>query len=90
MSRDGLSIPCHWRPEVEMCFSEKCLSDSARHEIIRTLVNLLFSRTKKPSKCDCEEVARKLIVKYPFVKDDLGNGYVSLSYVLLFVKLHGV
>ena len=31
----------------------------------------------KPTTSLCDEMARKLILKYPFVKDDLGNGYVS-------------
>lgn len=80
-----LEIPNHWRPEVEECFTEKCLSDRARHEIVRTLVNLLFARVKKPVRSDCAHLARKLIMKHPFVKDDLGNGYVSC--MLLFVVI---
>lgn len=72
-----IQIPNHWRPEVDECLAEKSLSDSARHEIVRTLVNLLFARTTKPTRHDCEHLARKLIMKHPFLKDDLGNGYVS-------------
>ena len=76
-SKSGIDIPDHWRPEVELCLQDKCLSSGARNEIVRTLVNLLFARDTKPSRFQCEELARKLIMKYPFVKDDLGNGYVS-------------
>ncbi len=72
-----LEIPDSWRPEVDQCIDEKCMSDSARQEIIRNLVNLLFTRSKKPTRYECEHFARKLIMKYPFMKDDLGNGYVS-------------
>ena len=73
-----ISIPDHWRPEVEQCIVTKNLTGSVRNEIVRTLVHLLFSKFKKPSRINCEEFARKLILKYPFMKDDLGNGYVSL------------
>ena len=34
-----IEIPSHWRPEVEECLAEKSLSDSARPEMVRTLVN---------------------------------------------------
>lgn len=71
-------IPDHWRPEVEYCIGEKMLSDSARNDIIRTLVSQLFARIgKKPSRAECEDCSRKLILKYPMFKDDMGNGYVS-------------
>jgi hypothetical protein len=69
-----MEVPSHWRPEIEECLLEKCLSDSARNEIVRTLVNLMFARMKKPARQNCEDFARKLIMKYPFL---MGNGYVS-------------
>lgn len=71
------NIPTHWRPEVEYCIEEKCLTESARSDIVRTLVSLLFMKSKKPRKDQCEDLARKLILQYPFARDDLGNGYVS-------------
>lgn len=45
--------------------------------MIRALVHQLFAKSRKPTRSQCEDLARKLILKYPFVKDDLGNGYVS-------------
>ena len=74
---DELIFPTHWRPEVEHCLQEKCLSSSARSDMVRTLVNLLFTKSSKPSRDQCEKLARRIILKYPFAKDDLGNGYVS-------------
>lgn len=76
-ARRDIVIPDHWRPEIESCLKEECLTDSARNEIVRSLVNQLFARASKPSRSQCEEFARKLILKYPFVKDDIGTGYVS-------------
>lgn len=63
--RDPEDIPSHWCPEVDDCIVERSLSDSARCEIIRVLVNQLFARTRKPVRVDCEHHARKLILKYP-------------------------
>lgn len=72
-----MTIPDHWRPEVEQCIADNCFTDSARNEVVRTLVNQLFCRSSKPTRQECEKMARKLILAYPFAKDDLGNGYVS-------------
>ena len=77
-SNEEIVIPNHWRPEVEICLREMSISDSARNMMIRTLVNLLFSRDTKPTRSSCEVLARKLVLKYPFLKDDMGNGYVSV------------
>ncbi len=77
LSHDSVDVPNHWRPEVEECIKTCCLSDSARSEIVRVLVTQLFARSRKPSRVDCEHHARKLILKYPFMKDDMGYGYVS-------------
>ena len=63
---------------MEQYIVTKNLTGSIRNEIVRTLVDLLFSKFKKPSRVNCEEFASELILKYPFMKDDLGNGYVCL------------
>lgn len=79
--RDGeFKIPDHWRPEVEQAIKDRSLNPSVRSVVVRTLVDHLFEMSNKPGTQQCEEVARKLILKYPFFKDDLGNGYVSYLY----------
>ena len=50
-------------------------------------MNQLFARASKPTRFQCEDLARKLILKYPFVKDDMGNGYVSVSQIWLSLSL---
>ena len=82
----GVIIPDHWGPEVESCITAKCLSDNARAEIKRTLVSQLFAKSSTPNRSDCDQIARKLILKYPFMKDNLGNGYVSL--IIIIVRAH--
>ncbi len=62
---------------MEGCIQNKCLDDSARCEIVRTLVCLLFSRYSKPDRSHCGTMARQLILRYPFMKDVSGKGYVS-------------
>ena len=44
-----LCIPDNWCPEVMQCLNDKDLTDSARNEMIRCLVNLLYSISCKPT-----------------------------------------
>ena len=77
-NRDIIIILDHWRPEVEECLRKTKLTPNARQEMVRTVVSQLFARHSRPDKSDCEKVARQMILKYPFTKDDKGSGYVSL------------
>ena len=58
-----------------------------RAEIVRVLVTSLFSRFTKPTRAQSAALARKLILKYPFMKDDLGNGYVSHTTRVILKRL---
>ena len=78
----SITIPDHWRPEVEECLRKKCLTPNARQEIVRTVANQLFAKSQRPTRSDCDQVSRQLILKYPFTKDDLGCGYVSFLVVI--------
>ena len=54
------------------------MDDESRSDVVRTLVTLLVAKYgPKPGRTHCEDLGRQLILKYPFMKDDLGNGYVS-------------
>ena len=45
---------------------------------MRTLVTLTIAKIgPKPTRNQCQQVARKLILQCPFMKDDIGDGYVS-------------
>ena len=65
------------------CIKEKKMNHTARKEIVQTLVTLLIAKFgSNPSKAQCETVARRLILKYPFMRDDIGTGYVSYVYLV--------
>lgn len=76
-------IPEHWHPEVEECIHNQSLEESSWCEIVRTHVSLLFSRLGKPTLEQCGSLAWQLILKHPFMKDDMGNGYVSGNYYMV-------
>ena len=59
-------------------------SRDSKNDIVRTLVSMMMSKVgAKPTRGQCEQVARDLILKYPFMKDDIGDGYVSIVYMQL-------
>ena len=78
----NFEIPMHWRPETMECIEDKKLTNDCRIDIVRTLVTLITAKVgPNPSRSQLQQVARCLILKYPFMKDDLGSGYVSLTCV---------
>ena len=90
-SRNEIKILDHWRPEIEQCIEQQCLTDSARNEMVRALVHQLFAKARKPSRLQCEDLARKLILKYPFVKDGFRKWVCELPYIhnmYVFARIH--
>ena len=76
---EKLLIPNFWRDETQECIEIGVLDDESRSDITRTLVTLLTAKYgPKPGKGNLQELARQLILKHPFVKDDMGSDYVSL------------
>ena len=83
-----VQIPDYWREETQSCLDEGILNETSRGDITRTLVTLLVGKYgPKPGRAHCEDLARQLILKYPFVKDDLGTGYVSNAIYVLKLSL---
>ena len=75
---ESVKIPSKWRDDTLASITEKQLTPAARKEIVQTLVTLVISRFgSNPSTSQFETVARRLILKYPFMRDDIGTGYVS-------------
>ena len=79
---EKILIPDHWRDDTQHCIDEGIMDDESRSDVVRTLVTLLISKHgTKPGRMRLEELGRQLILKYPFMKDDLGTGYVSTKRI---------
>ena len=73
-----IQLPKFWREETQEALDEGILNEAVEGDIVRTLVTLLTAKYgPRPGRMLCEDLARQLILKYPFAKDDLGSGYVS-------------
>ena len=79
-SGSPIEIPSHWRPHTLQCISNKSLNTESRSDIVRSMVQMLTQKVgPRPTQSHCEQTARLLIMKYPFMKDPMGDGYVSDS-----------
>ena len=74
-----VEIPDNWEPDIQKYLHNQSINCKIRHRMIRVLVERMFSKYPKPSRANCEELARNLVAKYPFLKDDYGNRYVSYT-----------
>ena len=80
-SSSGDLVPSHWSAATQKAVNEQKLDAKVRCDIVRTLATLLISRYgPQPRKSDIQRFAQKLILKYPFMRDDIGTGYVSTCY----------
>ena len=77
-------IPQQWQEDTQACINAKVLTQESRGNICRTLVTLVTAKYRpNPGKGKIDDIARKLILKYPFMKDDMGSWYVSRTYMKL-------
>ena len=65
----------------------KKLSNELRIEIVRDLVTQMYACFERIEKSFCTNVAKKLVVKYPFMQDkgEGVSGYVSTTNMIVFV-----
>ncbi len=59
--------------------------DTDRKYMVQTLGTMLMTYIQKPSLNHCRIIAKVLISKYPFLKDDEGDGEVSFSITLIVI-----
>ena len=69
-----------FRHEMEKHLKENILTDTDRKHVIQTMATLLMQHFEKPSLKQCGTVAKDILKKHPFLKDDEGEGEVSFSF----------
>ena len=57
--------------------AENELTPDIRNEVVRDIVTHMYGFMEKPSSGFCKFVAQRLILKYPFMRDTKGTGFVS-------------
>ena len=82
----NLPIPTRFSAETMSCIESGVLTKKARGEIVHSLSILMLVHTNRPSPDDYTIVSRRMIQRYPSLKDKVDNGYVSwnCSYLPVF------
>ena len=62
----------------------KLLTPDVRSQVVRDLVSNMFTYSTSPNHEFCTFVAQRLILKYPFMRDAVGTGYVSTLFPDIF------
>ena len=55
------------------------ITKAVRTEIVQTIATLIANHTKRPSPEQYTHICKELVKTYPTLKDDSGNGYVSIQ-----------
>ena len=93
----GFKILDMWRPSIMAVINglsdedkAKKLSGELRSEIVRDLVTQMYAYTEKIDTVFCTDVSKKLVLKYPFMRDKGKgvSGYVSACSSLLCVHVY--
>ncbi len=55
--------------------------DNVRNEFLRDVCDSVRQHTLFPTKLERETVALKIVGEYPFIKDAIGSGIVSIAKI---------
>ena len=76
------SLPKTLSSAVMDALQKKQMEPKVRSAFVRELVVHMTSYGIRPPCPFCSLVARRIILKYPFLRDAVGNGYVSTISIL--------
>lgn len=74
----SFKIPEKFSRATMKVLSEEVITDKARIEIVSAIALQAYQHTTYPTSEEYTTMCRKLIERYPFLKDKIGNGIVSL------------
>lgn len=78
----GYCLPKCFSATVMESLERKSMEPNTRSAFTRELVVHMTSYGVRPSANFCSAAARKVVLKYPFLRDSVGSGYVSTSILL--------
>lgn len=81
---ETMAIPTRFSGETTSSIDSGVLSKRSRDEIVQSLSTHILVHTNRPLPDDFHTVCRRLVEKYPSLKDTVDNGYVRTK-VLIYV-----
>ena len=76
----SFKIPEKFSKVTMKLLSEEVITDKARVEIVAAIALQAYQHTTYPTSEEYTTMCRKLIERYPFLKDKVGNGIVSSGW----------
>ena len=88
---EHLTLPSCFSKERSEAIKSGVLTKRARVEIHNALATLMLVHTSRPTSNDRDIVCRRLVQKYPTLKDSSDTGYVSLLFFphLIYLLVYG-
>ena len=85
---DRLVLPTRFSTPTTKAIESGVLTKNSRVEIVDSLATFMLIHTSRPTPQDFTTISRRLIEKYPKLRDAVDNGYVShCCYYILYTIL---
>ena len=82
--------PSSWRADIMEGVSSSNLKPTVRNALVRDLVVHMYSFGSHPSKKFCCFATKRLILKYPSLRDACGTGYVSIQSTCMYMHVNTI
>lgn len=76
-----LVLPSRFSTATTVAIETGVLTKSARNEIVDSLATLMLTYTSRPTSQDFTIICRRLMEKYPQLRDMIDEGYVSIKNI---------
>lgn len=87
---EQLTIPVRYSGGTNEAIKSGLMTRAARVEINNALATLMMVYTMRPSPDEMHTVCRRLVQKYPKLKDSSPTGYVSASLYCIYMYIISV
>ena len=76
-------LPHNYPKEVMDDLKQNRLSGGARSKFIASMCSAIFQYKSLPTRDEYNHVGEQIVIKYPFLKNKSGSGYVSLFHACI-------
>ena len=80
-------MPSRFSTSTTKAVDTGILTKRARVEIVHSLSTLILLHTCRPTPYDLDTVSRRLIQKYPKLRDSVDKGYVSIDVYMFLIHV---
>ena len=71
------NFPC----AVERCLKNEEMTPYCTKKLVEFIGDKMYGICRYPTREDYQTISKKLVDTYPFLKDNIGSGYVSIHLI---------